>query len=609
LRRFVAFLCQKGGIFMANQIKKKFIEEIIFSDLTDEINIAVQAEADLRSAADSALQGDIDSEIARATAAEGVLQGNIDSEVSRATTAEAGLQSSIDTEKARIDAILSASTADADSFKEIVDLINSVDTENDTAFAGYVMSNDAALAAEVSARETLEGEFDAYVISNDAALASEVSARETLEGEFDAYVVSNDAALAAEVSSRETLEGEFDAYVISNDAALAAEVSRSTTAEAGLQSQIDNLNGSFATDDELAAEAALRSAADSVLESSIDAEVSARETLEGEFDAYVISNDAALASEVSSRETLEGEFDAYVISNDAALAAEQARAEGEEAAIRSEFDAADSALHTTISAEIDADVLAEKTRAEAAEGGLQTAIDNEAALRSAADSTVRNEFAAADSALHTTISAEIDADVLVEKNRAEAAEAGLQSSIDTEKARVDAILDASEADKDSFAEIVTLINSVDTENDTAFASYVMSNDAAVAALQADVDQNELDGDNDRAAIRSEFAAADSALHTTISAEIDADVLVEKTRAEGEEAAIRSEFAAADSALESSLKGDAGANYDTLGKLEDLNKLMLTQLLLNKQEQKLLKLLYSLILTMYSTSFYGETQNM
>lgn len=52
----------------------------------------------------------------------------------------------IDTEKGRIDAILSASDADKDSFKEIVDLINSVDTTNDNAFAGYVLSNNAAVA-------------------------------------------------------------------------------------------------------------------------------------------------------------------------------------------------------------------------------------------------------------------------------------------------------------------------------------------------------------------------------------------------------------------------------------------------------------------------------
>ena len=55
--------------------------------------------------------------------------------------------------------------------------------------------------------------------------------------------------------------------------------------------------------------------------------------------------------------------------------------------------------------------------------------------------------------------------------------ASVDGRILTEKGRVDAILASADADKDSFAEIVTLINSVDTTNDNAFASfYTASND-------------------------------------------------------------------------------------------------------------------------------------
>ena len=80
---------------------------------------------------------------------------------------------------------------------------------------------------------------------------------------------------------------------------------------------------------------------------------------------------------------------------------------------------------------------------------------------------VRSEFAAADSALSSSVA----------------------TRMATEEARVDAILAASDADKDSFAEIVTLINSVDTENDDAFAAYVLSNNAAVAAGDANDDNS------------------------------------------------------------------------------------------------------------------------
>jgi hypothetical protein len=51
----------------------------------------------------------------------------------------------------------------------------------------------------------------------------------------------------------------------------------------------------------------------------------------------------------------------------------------------------------------------------------------------------------------------------------------LSSSLDTriitEKNRVDAILSAADVDKDTFVEIVSLINSVDTSNDSTFASF------------------------------------------------------------------------------------------------------------------------------------------
>lgn len=61
--------------------------------------------------------------------------------------------------------------------------------------------------------------------------------------------------------------------------------------------------------------------------------------------------------------------------------------------------------------------------------------------------------------------------------------AQVDTKVNTEKGRIDAILSASDADKDSFKEIVDLINSVDTTNDNAFANYVLSNNAAVANKQ------------------------------------------------------------------------------------------------------------------------------
>ena len=112
-----------------------------------------------------------------------------------------------------------------------------------------------------------------------------------------------------------------------------------------------------------------------------------------------------------------------------------------------------------------------------------------------------------------TAVAAVQADVDQNEADADAADAALSGRLDvleadpttetalaTERARIDAILAGADADKDTFAEIVTLINSVDTTNDNAFAAYVLSNDAAVAAVQADVDQNETDSDAADAAL-------------------------------------------------------------------------------------------------------------
>lgn len=81
----------------------------------------------------------------------------------------------------------------------------------------------------------------------------------------------------------------------------------------------------------------------------------------------------------------------------------------------------------------------------------------------------------------------VDTSVASEALARQDADSSLQSQIDTEKNRIDAILLASQADKDSFAEIVSLINSVDTENDEAFAGYVASNNAAVSELDSRLD--------------------------------------------------------------------------------------------------------------------------
>jgi hypothetical protein len=175
----------------------------------------------------------------------------------------------------------------------------------------------------------------------------------------------------------------------------------------------------------------------------------------------------------------------------------------------------------------------EYTRAVAAEAAIQADVDaNEAAADAsiAAASTdralIRTELAAADAVVTTAFQTGDAAVATMLRGDADDDHNTLgkiEDLLDIETARVTAILAASNAEYDTFAETVALINSVDTANDTAFAAhvatynaYVTSNDAALAAEVSANNSDHSAATTDRAAIRTEFAAADTALGVLIA---------------------------------------------------------------------------------------------
>jgi hypothetical protein len=397
------------------------------------------AEATTARAAEQANATAISAEATRALAAEGVNATAIAAEQTRAEAAELALTNDLATETGRVDAILSASTADADSFAEIVTMINSVDTENDQDFADYVASNDAALATEAStARAAEQANTAAITAENTRATAAEAA----LQADVDQNEADADQAIAdlqADVDQNEAdadqaiadLQSDVDGNEADADAAIAAEQTRAEAAEAALQTDVDQNESDFDT-----ALAALQSDVDGN-EADADAAISAEQT-------------RAEAAEVA----LQADVDQNESDFDTALAALQSDVDGNEA----DFDTA---------------VSAEETRALAAEVALQADVDQN-----------ESDFDSALAALQSDVDqneADADAAISAEETRATAAELALTNDLATETARVDAILAASDADKDSFAEIVTMINSVDATNDQDFADYVASNDAALAS--------------------------------------------------------------------------------------------------------------------------------
>ena len=115
---------------------------------------------------------------------------------------------------------------------------------------------------------------------------------------------------------------------------------------------------------------------------------------------------------------------------------------------------------------------------------VNDAVAAEAALRESGDSTLTSSLNAeisraqgAEGVNAAAITAEETARIAAvsaEQSAREAADTTLDGKITTEKGRIDAILSAATADADSFAEVVSLINSVDLTNDNALAAAVLS---------------------------------------------------------------------------------------------------------------------------------------
>jgi len=228
---------------------------------------AVSTEEAARIAADSTLTSNLNAEISRAQSAESDLSDDIvaeetariaavSAEASARSAADTTLDNKITTEKGRIDAILSASEADKDSFSEIVALINSVDTENDTAFAGYVASNNAALAQEVSDRIAGDATLQSNIDSANSDLTDLTIRVTTAESD----IVDNASAISAEETAR--------------IAAVSAEASARSSADTTLQKNINS-------------EATARSTADSSHQTNIDSEATARANADSALDTRV----------------------------------------------------------------------------------------------------------------------------------------------------------------------------------------------------------------------------------------------------------------------------------------------------------------------------------
>lgn len=401
--------------------------------------------------AQDAVAADIASAVAvetsRATAAEGVNATSILTETNRATAAEVANATAISTEtnratvrensiesayqaadsalSVRIDNILTNTDSDAlNSLAEIVVAFQGADS----VLTASTIANSSAISAEV-ARATAAETANATAISGEVSRATGVEAglQSSITSEA-ATRLSGDQALDARLTVE---EGNVD--TLQSD--LTSEISRATAAEgvnaSGLAAEITRATGAEAANaTNLQSEITARAAADTSVRVDMTALVTAGDA------ATLVSakaNDDLLIGDVSVDGSAGNTVSDRIASS---VSAEETRALGQEAAIRSEFAAADVTLQSAVDAEVIRATAAEGVNASAISTETSRASGEESRIEAKLDNVISNTDAAALDSLTEIVDAFISADsdmsALIASNTVSInAEAGARASADS----------------------------------------------------------------------------------------------------------------------------------------------------------------------------------
>jgi hypothetical protein len=359
-----------------------------------------------------------------------------------ASTAQSAAESYVDQ---KISELVNGAPGALDTLKELADSLGS-DGNFASTITNLITEVDNRVTQEVSDREAA---IDTEQLARQAAinvLNSNLQAEQTAREDGDSTL---QLALNQEISSRTSGDSSLQSQINT-------EKSRAEGEEARIEGKVDQeiLDRQTAVSDEATA----RQAGDALVQSNLDAEVSRALGEEGRIELL-------LSQEVSDRQTAISDeqaaraaaVSAEETARQTAISAEQAAREAADSTLSDRLDVLET--DPTTKAYVDSSIATEQSARQSDVSGLQDQI---------------NDLDAGNAA---GLSAEIVA--------RESGDANLQSQVDTEKARIDAILLASDADKDSFAEVVQLISGIDTANDSAFAGYVLSNDAALAQEVSD----------------------------------------------------------------------------------------------------------------------------
>jgi len=384
------------------------------------------------------------------------------------------------------------------------------------------------------------GQYKEQTSSDSIQVADGVDAKDAVnKSQLDAVASAAASALSGQVSS---LQAEIDAV----EAAVAAEQTRAEAAEAGLAADIAAEEtrataAESALSASIASEQTARIAGDAAVQAAVDAEVTARGIAISGVEASITALETSLESQIAAEATARA----------AAITAEQSRAEQAEAGLAADIASAAAAAASALASEV--------TRATGVEAGLQSALD----LLNGSYTTpgsVAYDIKAAKDALETELAAEQSAreaqDAVIagqisdlsdtvaenylsatnainnEQNRAELAEAGLQSAITAEESARIAAISGVEA---------------------AIAAETAAREAAVAGVAADLATEVAAREAAITSVEGLISAEESARIAAVSA-VASDLSAEVSRATAAESAIAADLATEVSAREAAVSG-------------------------------------------------------
>jgi len=107
-------------------------------------------------------------------------------------------------------------------------------------------------------------------------------------------------------------------------------------------------------------------------------------------------------------------------------------------------------------------------------------------------------------------------DLKVVNDNLQLATQNTNNAIALERERIDAILEASDADKDSFAEVVALINSIDAENGKDLTDFMIEIKNRVALIETDLSEYKNSNNARVQAIEDDLAGALAAIDTALN---------------------------------------------------------------------------------------------